>query len=407
VRPGRNSAASSRFAWSLAAAAFGPLVLIATGVAPAGAHQVPAAQLEPALGTGSCPAKARAAIGVAQVSIDAITTGRGCAVYAAGTGSLSEATALYAWSGRAWKHLSSFSGGEYSNLYAITAPSATSTWAVGYTDDSVADQTLIERQTSKGWVTYESPSPAGTVANNDLYGVAASGSSAWAVGADQVASGSASAALILGWTGRKWVVVHSPQVPRAQDSALFSVAASSASGAWAVGTEVTGSTSRPLIERLQHGRWAVVSSPAEDGELESVTVVSARNAWAVGYRAAASGDKTLIEHWNGSKWSVVSSPDIARVGTSPADDQLRGVAASTASNAYAVGVVESAGHSSIERTLLLHWNGRKWVTVASPSPAGADGTSQLQGVAASSISGFWIVGSYLASDMWHSFALHR
>lgn len=150
----------------------------------------------------------------------------------------------------------------------------------------------------------------------------------------------------------------------------------------------------------------MVSSPAEDGELESVTVVSARNAWAVGYRAAARGDKTLIEHWSGLKWSVVSSPDVARVGASPADNQLRGVAASTASNAYAVGVVESAANSSIERTLLLHWNGRKWVTVASPSPAGAGRTSQLQGAAASS-SGVWIVGSYLANDMWHSFALHR
>jgi hypothetical protein len=407
VRPGRNSAASSRFAWSArAAAAAGPLVLIASAAVPAAAHQVPAAPLEPAQAAGSCPAKARAAIGVAQVNIDAVATGRGCAVYAAGTGSLSKSTALYDWSGTAWKHLSSFSGGEYSNLYAITAASASSTWAVGYTDNSVADQTLIERQTSKGWVTYDSPSPAGTVANNDLYGVAASGSGAWAVGADQGASGSASAVLILGWTGRKWVVVHSPEVARAQDSALFSVAASSSSSAWAVGTEVIGSASRPLIERLQHGRWTVVSSPAEDGELESVTVVSARNAWAVGYRAATGGDKTLIEHWNGSKWSVVSSPDVARVGASPADNQLRGVAASTASNAYAVGVVESAASSSIERTLLLRWNGRKWVTVASPSPAGADGTSQLQGAAASS-SGVWIVGSYLANDRWHSFALHR
>jgi hypothetical protein len=245
------------------------------------------------------------------------------------------------------------------------------------------------------------------VANNDLYGVAAVGSSAWAVGADQVANGSASTALILGWTGKKWVVVHSPAIAHTQDSALFSVAASSPSSAWAVGTAVRGSVSRPLIERFQHNRWVVVSSPAEVGELESVTVISAGNAWAVGYRTAAGTDKTLIEHWNGARWSAVSSPNVARAGGGSADNQLRGIAASSASNAYAVGAVESSVNSSLEVTLLLHWNGQKWARVGSPDPAGTSGTNELQAATASSTSGLWIVGSYLADDMWHSFALHK
>jgi hypothetical protein len=412
VRPGQTSTPGLRFARpALAAALAWPLLLGAAvavrAAAPAAAQDVPALQLMHAHAAQSCPARAQSAIGGAQVDMDAIASGPGCAVYAAGTVNLSKSTALYDWGGRAWKHRSSFSGGEYSNLYAITARSATGTWTVGYTDNSVADQTLIERLTSKGWVSYASPSPAGTVANNDLYGVAAAGSSAWAVGADQVTDGSASTALILGWTGKKWVVVHSPAIAQAQDSALFSAAASSPSSAWAVGTAVRGAVSRPLIERFQHNRWAVVSSPAEAGELESVTVISARNAWAVGYRTVAGTDKTLIEHWNGARWSVVSSPNVARADGSSAGNQLRGVAASSATSAYAVGAVESSANSSVEVTLLLHWNGQKWARVASPDPAGTSGTNELQGVSASSASGFWIVGSYLADDMWHSFALHK
>jgi hypothetical protein len=354
-----------------------------------------------------CPARTQAPVGGAQVDIDAIATGPGCAVYAAGTVSLSESTALFSWNGSTWKHIPSFTGGEFSNLYAVTAPSAASTWAVGYTDNSVADQTLIQRKTARGWITYGTPNPAGPVANNDLYGVAAAGSSAWAVGAAQTVNANTYAVLILGWTGRKWVVTHAPKVARAQDSALFSVAAVSAASAWAVGTAISGSVSRPLIERLQHGKWAVAPSPAAAGELESVTVVSAGNAWAVGYRTAAGLDKTLVEHWNGSKWSVVTSPNVLKLGPRFANNQLRCVAATSAKNAYAVGVTASSGHPNNVLTLLLHWNGQTWARVSSPDPAGSGGRNELQGVAASGLSGFWIVGRYLAGGVWHSFALHK
>lgn len=210
--------------------------------------------------------------------------------------------------------------------------------------------------------------------------------------------------LILGWNGQRWVVARVPRVSGARDTALFSAAAISPSSAWAVGTAIAGTVARPLIERFQRGHWTIVGSPAEKGELESVTVVSARNAWAVGYRSSAGGNKTLIEHWNGTKWSVAVSPNVARVAGQAASNQLRGVAARSAGNAYAVGVAQAGGG---ELTLLLHWNGHSWTRAASPDPAGSGGMNELQGVTASAAAGFWMAGSYLSGGVRHSFALHR
>jgi len=72
---------------------------------------------------------------------------------------------------------------------------------------------------------------------------------------------------------------------------------------------------------------------------------------------------------------------VRRVDASTANDQLRGVAAISAGNAYAVGVAAPA-HSAVEQTLILHWNGHSWARVSSPDPAGTSGINDLQGAAA-------------------------
>jgi len=56
-------------------------------------------------------------------------------------------------------------------------------------------------------------------------------------------------------------------------------------------------------------------------------------------------------HWNGTRWNQLRSPN-PRV-----DDQLDAVAATSASNAWAVGSSLGVGHL---RTLILHWNGTNW-----------------------------------------------
>src|SRR6516165_8662248 len=83
-------------------------------------------------------------------------------------------------------------------------------------------------------------------------------------------------------------------------------------------------------------------------QLNGVAATSASDAWAVGCtHCFTSKGKALIEHWNGAAWKQVPSPG-------PAGSVLSGVAATSASNAWAVGSY-TAGTSG--KSLILRWNG--------------------------------------------------
>ena len=85
---------------------------------------------------------------------------------------------------------------------------------------------------------------------------------------------------------------------------------------------------------------------------------------------------TLIEHWNGSAWKQVPSPN-----PSSTDNNLLSVAATSASNAWAVGGYENGTTS---RTLIEHWNGTAWKHVSSPKLSSS--YNLLLGVSATSSS---------------------
>jgi hypothetical protein len=82
--------------------------------------------------------------------------------------------------------------------------------------------------------------------------------------------------------------------------------------------------------------------------------------------------------------------------SAPANSQLSGITATSASNAWAVGDY-TTGTLSIQKTLILHWNGKTWRQVPSPSPAKfKNGGATLTAVAAASPASTWAVGAYLA-----------
>src|SRR5260221_7651027 len=122
-----------------------------------------------------------------------------------------------------------------------------------------------------------------------------------------------------------------------------------------------------LVRLSAQAPRAGVPDPATDEP--GVTATSARNAWAVGntgpvLAAAASPrnvwaadvtgghqvikPKALILHWNGKAWTRVPSP-------SPAGGALLlGVTATSARNAWAVG--GNSGFGGKEKALVLRWN---------------------------------------------------
>jgi hypothetical protein len=299
------------------------------------------------------------------------------------SGSLTSPKALVVrWNGTAWKQVP-ITAPAGSVLSSVAATSASNAWAVGQTG---AGKTLIERWNGTAWKQVASPTP-GTFSG--LSGVTAvSASMAWAVGT--TSTGGRLKSLILRWNGKAWKQVPSPSA--AGGVVLSGVAAASAASAWAVGS--AGASVQTLILRWNGTTWKRVASPNPGGHdnpdlLRAVAAVSARTAWAVGCTTCATGsgfNKPLIERWNGKVWGRVHSPALGGRG-----GILSGVAATSAKNAWAVGGTETGvgTHGTFE-TLILRWNGKTWMRVPSPSPAGAAG---LSGVAAVSARSAWSVGS--------------
>jgi hypothetical protein len=122
-----------------------------------------------------------------------------------------------------------------------------------------------------------------------------------------------------------------------------------------------------------------------------VSALSASNAWAVGTYTRKNGHvtRTLVLHWDGRSWKHVPSPSFGgRHGGA-----LCGVTNLSRSDAWAVGddqgtdcVGDQAG-----QTMALHWNGTKWSRVV--TPPGGKYYSVLYGVSALSASNAWAVGT--------------
>jgi hypothetical protein len=184
--------------------------------------------------------------------------------------------------------------------------------------------------------------------------------------------------------------------PRLQ-AGLVGVSVTSSRNAWAVGDSLSRGASPTLIERWNGKAWKVQLSPnprgARGNQLAGVAATSSTNAWAVGSGPGG----TLIEHWNGKAWRVQRSPN-----PGPNLNELSGVAATSPRNAWAVGT------SSVGRTLIEHWNGKAWKIQASPNPGGATPFNQLSGVAATSATKAWAVGEYYqtAPPMWRTLVEH-
>jgi hypothetical protein len=139
---------------------------------------------------------------------------------------------------------------------------------------------------------------------------------------------------------------------------------------------------------------AAATRPVDN--LDAVAVVSPSDAWAVGTYQASGWAHTLIEHWDGAAWTVTAGPN---PGGPAANNYLYGVAATSSSSAWAVGSYRKAG---AWHTLIEHWDGTAWTQVASPGKAGVTPgthlpTTALAAVTALSPSDIWAVGWFHGS----------
>jgi hypothetical protein len=240
------------------------------------------------------------------------------------------------------------------------------------------------------WQRAISPNVGGaTEVNNHLLSVdAVSKNDVWAVGWAQDPSGPPyiKRTLIEHFDGNTWNIVPSRNRRNDTVSELHSVSAVSSNDVWAVGSSHNGSLpSRTLIEHWDGTEWSIVLSPSPDkqfNELRGVAALSPNDAWAVGYRGGTKNEtpiETLILHWNGTSWTQVASPNVP-VGA----NQLFGITAISANDIWAVGVAGGA-------PLSMHWNGSLWSVV----PVGVDrglSTQKLTAVSGSASNDVWAVG---------------
>lgn len=285
-------------------------------------------------------------------------------------------------------------------LMGVSADSANDVWAVGCSESDPPndiESTLTMHWNGSTWAQVPSPDPGQAIDLRCLNGVSVlSPTSAWAVG-DFVNSKGRMSTLILHWNGKRWWRMASPS-PGGGDDELTSVSAVSATNVWAVGDYSGSTTAKDLILHWNGSTWSQVPSPSPGGstvgdQLRGVSADSASDAWAVGFSQSHTNvEHTIALHWNGSTWSQAPSPTPAG-----ADEvELGSVSATSPSNAWAVGFY---GAPLNVQTLILRWNGATWTQIASPSP-GPSGKlfDGLYGVYAASATNAWAVGDYCAYD---------
>jgi hypothetical protein len=291
----------------------------------------------------------------------------------------------------------------------VAATSPRNAWAVG---DEVTDfgwnpmyRTWIEHWDGTAWTRQAAPNPGAPYMNlNGLGGVAAtSPTNAWAVGAyNDMAMSCCSGAghtLILHWDGQTWARVPAPNPAHPGDNGLTAAAATSPRNAWAVGTSAIpetegGGGDKALILHWDGTAWTRVPSPNPGSEngLRGVAATSPDNAWAVGFLASINRDgsvseKTMILHWDGTAWTRVPSPNPS------SDSFLSAVTATSPDNAWAVGAFSTTRDGSYyQKALILHWDGTAWTRIPSPRTGPYSYPYYLGAVAATSPDNAWAVG---------------
>jgi hypothetical protein len=252
-------------------------------------------------------------------------------------------TLIEKWNGSKWAIASSANATGYDLLLTATCVSAVDCWAVGYSNNSTGHrQTLIEHWNGTLWSIVPSRNTSATQ-NNTLQSITCtSASQCWALGYSN--NGTADQTLIEQWNGRSWSIVNSPNTSATRKNHLDDVRCTLQSQCWAVGYSNNGTADQTLIEQWNGRTWSIVSSPntsaTQSNYVGRVTCASTSDCWATGYYVNSSGiQHTLVEQWNGSSWLIVASPN----ANATTNNLLAAVTCASPSECWAVGYYYSNG----------------------------------------------------------------
>jgi hypothetical protein len=229
-------------------------------------------------------------------------------------------------------------------LYQVTAVPGDA-WAAGQGSSSGYGPQIEEWTSSAGWVNM-------TPAHLTFGIIEAIGMS----GPDNVWAVSNSYALR--WDGRKWTYFpfHTNVDP-------VELAVISPTDVWVFGS---AGEYAPYIRHYDGHRWNGVSSPVVP---LAVSAVSAHDIWTVGavgdsYATNPSSYPSALAQWNGWRWHTVPlpNPHISRKQAF----QPMGIMAAGPKDVWVDGEVTQETGITNTRSLLLHWNGKRWGLYRSP-----------------------------------------
>jgi hypothetical protein len=282
------------------------------------------------------------------------------------------------WNGTEWKVESTPNPKEstWSQLQAVSCPSATKCIAAGYSGNGAAQTPLAEEWNGTEWKSLSTPESSGS----RFESISCTSSTACtAVGANNPAG--TETTLAWRWNGSKWSV-QAPTNP-GLTSSLAGVSCTSATACTAVGTYKNGeAVELALAEAWNGSEWKTQTTPntVTSARLYMVSCVSTV-CTADGY----AGSRALIEHWTGTEWVVQLHP------TEGGPSLLFGVSCPSST------ACEAAGTTFAATPLAYGWNGTEWASQTIPTPEGAS-QSQLNGVSCTTSTSCTAVGNYVNSS---------
>ena len=221
-------------------------------------------------------------------------------------------------------------------LDSVAAVGKNDAWAVGWRDKGGTSGAVLRWNGSK-W--NEVTIPGGTGSLQVVGG--SSPSNVWVFG---FTTQGASAAWH--WNGKAWTSVVTGY--RASGVAVLS-----ANDALAVGGDESG---KGTGLHWDGKTWRTVPMPLT---AYRISAVSKNDAWAVGENT---NNQPYTAHWNGTKWTAVKLPKVTVPKGSTGFANFTDVTAVSKNNVWAAGRFYSIapGKTGHSRTLLMHWNGKKW-----------------------------------------------
>ncbi|MQY03817.1 hypothetical protein [Actinomadura macrotermitis] len=277
---------------------------------------------------------------------------------------------------------------DYRELHDVTALNATTAWAVGSRQDSIM---LVERWDGRAW--REMPVPAALAPEKNAVlerVVATSAKDVWAIGAARKDGVDGLTIFGVHWDGTRWT-----GRTFAKNAWLNDVTTTGAPGeVWVSGggAPCKAWSCKQWIQRFDGKTWRAVPVP-NDGAYR----LGARKGTGVWASADLTKHNTResrqsLTRWTGKKWQAVAAPKFSVPKAYEAI--FSDIHAVGPKDVWAtVSFQNSAGGGYLNKSALVHWNGKKWKQY----PVKA---KRLVSLAHDGKKGFWMASSS-GSDLFH------